>query len=1283
MGKWGRLSDPVKRIVSQNIRGLRGEYADKQEALVEWAKRKHVMVACLQEVWRTGTVTQNNIHADGLPTGWALITHGLQTAVCARGSQGVGILLSPEAKVMWEKAGCDIFTFGARILAVRLLMRDEKGRTAYTWVISAYAPVSSSKVEEIEEYLQDLQDCVDHCGRRARLIIGADVNAALGTKRGKHDRVLGAHGLPRRNDAGDMLYHFLARNELCVTTTKFRDVSKRGATRYTTWWHPNTLSTRRRFQNDHIIVRQRDFKLTTKAGRMATCGVDSDHKAVAMEFRVCTSLVRHDRGDSDGETSGRIDRSKLQDGTIVEQFQNAFKDAFEVREGDGESAYTPVLKALESASEILRTEDPPEAGWFAASGDMMRIAIERRDQRQQTYNDHPTAKNKASLLKARTGVKIAKRTAVNRWHEHVLEKVHAVGGSGDAFDAHGVPLTMKAIWRAIKLLIRGRSNFERTEAMKLKKPDGTYCKDMNENTEVMKQYLSQCFSKNGTYDVDAIDLVRQRCVQHWMDRTPSRGEILTAIRKMNNWRSGGDAKIPAEYFKALCKGIDQEDVSTTTEACVDAIVAMYTTIWETGSFPGEAEITKRIRKVEQEQRRAQFKIGKALQGKGWILKWQQLNPKLDSGASHARYDAYKNARSYEEFMALGLAHLANIGDTRSMQKQEALLHADLRWDLKHGLLATTPPPPEDNIDLSLPPKEDEDGMVVPEWLIARCKLLPKKGDLGLCKNWRGICLLDIASKILDCVMVQRMQVVMEKEGMESQTGFRYFRGTIDGAFTVINALRKRQEHNLESWVCYVDLIKAFDSVPREALWKVLLKFGIPRHFVRVLMRLHTDAVMKFKINDQADDAEVASSIGVRQGSNSGPVLFLFIMQAAMETMEWPVPEPQFCTAKEGEPERLYGERYNRKRGARCFGLPPSLFADDCAVIFDSRDDLQVGMTYMIEHLKRFGLNIHVGKGSTASKTECMFYPKPRTPVSSGDTSDVTVTADGGFLSFCKVFRYLGTHVDSSLDSKVDIQTRIDKASQAFGALRKHTFSNKDLKAETKARLYVALVLGVLLYGSETWFLREEEFVKLKRFHNDCVRTILRINLNQMWRRKIRMSHLFRDLEHRVRPLRWHYETRMLRWAGHVARMDDTRLPRMLLTCWVPNSRPIGCPRMTYGRTIKKALKRDIAMWPTILTHKGLTFSQFNALDDTAKMRMERKHNLEMQTHWMTLAQDRDSWRELVRGPEPVRTPKPRAAQRVRSRRERHQPQPQQQQQFQPAVIPHNYQQHAGLTFGQA
>ena len=1284
MGIWGRPSDPVKRAMYQNVRGLRDEYADKQEALIKWAKTKHVFGACLQEVWRTGTVVHDNLEANGLPTGWALVTHGLQTAVCRRGSQGVGILLSPEAKVCWEKAGCDTFTFGDRILAVRLQMRDEKGRTAYTWIISAYAPVSS-KTDEIDVYLGHFQECLDHCGRRARLIIGTDAIAALGVKRGKHDRVLGRYGLQRRNNAGRQLYHFLARNELCVTTTFYDSRSKTGKTRYATWYHPNTLSKKRQFQNDHIIVRQRDFKLTTKAARMALSGIESDHKAVAMEFKTCTSMTRHARGGEDEDKPSRVDRSKLQDGTVVEQFQEAFQGAFEVRAGDGSHAYEPVLKALKSASEVLGTDEKPEPGWFAASGDLMRTAINRRDQRQQAFNDHPSAAKKASLLKARRGVKIAKRTAINRWHEHVLDKVHAMNGGGDAAgvrDHDHRELTMKKIWRAIFLLIRGRSNFAKATTMKLKRPDGSYCESMKENTEVMKKYLSEVFAKEGSFDDDAIGLVRQRRVRHWMDRPPSEEELLKAIKKMNNWRSGGDAKIPAEFFKALCKGYGKANTTATTNACVAALVSMYQDYWKTGSFPGEVEIDRRIREEERENRRTVFRIGKTLRGKGWTFRWQQLNPKQATGLSYARYDAYKTATTYERFIELGIAHLDAIGEERNLEWKMGLLHRDLRYDLGHEFVHKIPPPPED-VDLSFTEDEDDSGMFIDEWAVARCKLLPKKGDLGLCKNWRGICLLDIASKVLDCVLVQRMQQVMEEEGMESQTGFRWFRGTIDGAFTVINALRKRQEHNLESYVAFIDLIKAFDSVPRAALWQVLLKFGLPRHFVRVVMRLHKEAVMKFKINDQAEDADVPSMIGVRQGSNSGPTLFLFIMQAAMETMDWPVAEPQFCTAKEGEPSRLYGEKFNRKRGARSFSLPPSLFADDCAVVFDKREDMEVGMTYMIKHLSRFGLMVHVGRGTTSSKTECMFFPRPREPADGADQSDITVTDDSGFISFVKKFRYLGSHIGQNLDSCIDIETRLEKANQAFGSLRKHTFANKDVKPETKARLYVALVLGVLLYGCESWFLREEEFKVMQKFHHDCVRTMCRVTRHHTWKRRISMRKLFADLGNRVRPLRWHYEVRVLRWTGHMARMKKDRLPLMLLTSWCPNGRPKGSPRMTFGRTIKKAMKRRPEIWPTLPFKRP---DNWETMTEPAQSKLLRKHDKEkrshdikMQTRWMDLAQDRASWRVMVRGPEPENIRRNAASRRGRSSRKsnRH------PVHFQPAVIPHNYQQHAGLTFGQA
>jgi hypothetical protein len=54
----------------------------------------------------------------------------------------------------------------------------------------------------------------------------------------------------------------------------------------------------------------------------------------------------------------------------------------------------------------------------------------------------------------------------------------------------------------------------------------------------------------------------------------------------------------------------------------------------------------------------------------------------------------------------------------------------------------------------------------------------------------------------------------------------------------------------------------------------------------------------------------------------------------------------------------------------------------------------------------------------------------------------------------------------------------------------------------------------------------------------------------------------------------YYRNRFLRWAGHVARMPMNRAPRQLLTGWVAHPRPIGCPEINFGRTLKKALKRN-------------------------------------------------------------------------------------------------------------
>ena len=84
---------------------------------------------------------------------------------------------------------------------------------------------------------------------------------------------------------------------------------------------------------------------------------------------------------------------------------------------------------------------------------------------------------------------------------------------------------------------------------------------------------------------------------------------------------------------------------------------------------------------------------------------------------------------------------------------------------------------------------------------------------------------------------------------------------------------------------YVNLVKAPSKVHQEAPWEVLGKSGMPGHFVSMPVRLHAGAVINAEIDEE--DTAVGSSVSVRQGACEGPVLFLFIMQAALEIVSGP------------------------------------------------------------------------------------------------------------------------------------------------------------------------------------------------------------------------------------------------------------------------------------------------------------------------------------------------------------------------------------------------------------
>ena len=75
--------------------------------------------------------------------------------------------------------------------------------------------------------------------------------------------------------------------------------------------------------------------------------------------------------------------------------------------------------------------------------------------------------------------------------------------------------------------------------------------------------------------------------------------------------------------------------------------------------------------------------------------------------------------------------------------------------------------------------------------------------------------------------------------------------------------------------------------------------------------------------------------------------------------------------------------------------------------------------------------MHIGIGTTLSKTEAMYFPPPRVDCSNADTSRFDIrNAYGsavGFVEFIKEFKYLGSMIDSSLTSDVDVDERTKAA----------------------------------------------------------------------------------------------------------------------------------------------------------------------------------------------------------------------------------------------------------------
>ena len=462
----------------------------------------------------------------------------------------------------------------------------------------------------------------------------------------------------------------------------------------------------------------------------------------------------------------------------------------------------------------------------------------------------------------------------------------------------------------------------------------------------------------------------------------------------------------------------------------------------------------------------------------------------------------------------------------------------------------------------------------------------KKGDLSICDNWRGISLLSVCSKVLSIVCADRLHVhVVPKVVQDTQYGFRPKR-SCSHAIQVIRSLMKWIDECEDEQIALVfyDLRKFYDSIPRDAMYSVLRRFGVPETMIRVISSMHDGAIAKVRIGASHTEGFAVTG-GLRQGCCLAPCLAILYMAAVVDKWRGEVPtgvdlEADLISCDLTRP--VASRRVSHK--VTVFGVE---FADDMTAA-DRSVALAKAKAIVLDRIcHQFGIQI------AWAKTKVLIMGEAAQDICFRDHAgrDQTIESVDSFV-------LLGSSVNRAATMDAEIDHRILRATRSYNLLRKRLFLNRHISLRTKAAVYRVVVLASLLYSSECWYCLNEydHWRKLEMFNMRCVRDMCGV-----WRMQQHQQHITNEMLRERLQLETVHELarqRQLAWLGHVGREDDNRLVKKATFSWIP-----GGVRKNYGSAPRQTFAGAC--------HKSL------------KQRCIEKIS------WYERAKDRNSWRERV------------------------------------------------------
>ena len=151
----------------------------------------------------------------------------------------------------------------------------------------------------------------------------------------------------------------------------------------------------------------------------------------------------------------------------------------------------------------------------------------------------------------------------------------------------------------------------------------------------------------------------------------------------------------------------------------------------------------------------------------------------------------------------------------------------------------------------------------------------KKGDKK-CTNNRGISLLSLPGKVYAKCLEKRLCKIVKPQVQNAQCGFPPGKSTMDQIFALLFFFEKSWKYAKEVYTYFVHLEKAYDHVPRDKLWAVMLKFDMRGQLLAAIKLLHKQSEVCVCVNDMKTKP-FSVSIGLPQGYVLSPLLFIIYM----------------------------------------------------------------------------------------------------------------------------------------------------------------------------------------------------------------------------------------------------------------------------------------------------------------------------------------------------------------------------------------------------------------------